>query len=89
MIYQVIEKAGNAGIWTRDIKTSTNISQVDATFMPPYFGTPSRLEETLQSINLIKSGFGKFSDRSLRGILLQEENETESCCRVARFDACR
>ena len=28
MIYQVIEKAGNQGIWTRDIKTSTSVNQV-------------------------------------------------------------
>lgn len=27
MIYQVIEKAGNKGIWTRDIKTSTSVNQ--------------------------------------------------------------
>ncbi|CAM9203501.1 unnamed protein product [Ascophyllum nodosum] len=27
MIYQVIEKAGNQGIWTRDIKTSTSVNQ--------------------------------------------------------------
>ena len=27
MIYQVIEKAGNKGIWTRDIKTATNVNQ--------------------------------------------------------------
>lgn len=29
MIYQVIEKAGNTGIWTRDIKTGTNVNQVN------------------------------------------------------------
>lgn len=28
MIYQLIEKAGNTGIWTRDIKTGTNVNQV-------------------------------------------------------------
>ena len=28
MIYQVIEKAGNMGIWTRDIKTGTSVNQV-------------------------------------------------------------
>eukprot|EP00752_Nemacystus_decipiens_P003041 g2819.t1 len=27
MIYQVIEKAGNKGIWTRDIKTATSVNQ--------------------------------------------------------------
>lgn len=27
MIYQVIEKAGNMGIWTRDIKTGTSVNQ--------------------------------------------------------------
>lgn len=27
MVYQVIEKAGNIGIWTKDIRTQTNIQQ--------------------------------------------------------------
>jgi DNA-directed RNA polymerase III subunit RPC6 len=27
MVYQVIEKAGNLGIWTKDIRTQTNIQQ--------------------------------------------------------------
>jgi RNA polymerase Rpc34 subunit len=27
MVYQVIEKAGNMGIWTKDIRTQTNIQQ--------------------------------------------------------------
>ncbi|CAM9655390.1 unnamed protein product, partial [Sphacelaria rigidula] len=31
MIYQVIEKAGNTGIWTRDIKTTTNVNQTTLT----------------------------------------------------------
>ena len=31
MIYQVIEKAGNMGIWTRDIKTGTSVNQARKT----------------------------------------------------------
>jgi DNA-directed RNA polymerase III subunit RPC6 len=27
LVYQVIERAGNKGIWTRDIKNATNIQQ--------------------------------------------------------------
>jgi DNA-directed RNA polymerase III subunit RPC6 len=27
MVYQVIEKAGNMGIWTKDIRVQTNIQQ--------------------------------------------------------------
>jgi hypothetical protein len=27
MVYQVIEKAGNMGIWTKDIRTQTNVQQ--------------------------------------------------------------
>jgi DNA-directed RNA polymerase III subunit RPC6 len=27
MVYQVIEKAGNIGIWTKDIRTQTNVQQ--------------------------------------------------------------
>lgn len=34
MIYQAIEKAGNQGIWTRDIKTSTNVNQVMGVVVP-------------------------------------------------------
>lgn len=27
LVYQVIDRAGNKGIWTRDIKNATNIQQ--------------------------------------------------------------
>lgn len=45
MIYQVIEKAGNMGIWTRDIKTGTNVNQareINAVAPPLPPPTPSQ-----------------------------------------------
>lgn len=45
MVYQVIEKAGNRGIWTRDIKNQTNIQQQ----------TLTKSLKTLETRQLIKS----------------------------------
>lgn len=45
MIYQVIEKAGNKGIWTRDIKTGTNVNQ----------NTLTKTLKSLESRHLVKT----------------------------------
>ncbi|CAM9503708.1 unnamed protein product [Discosporangium mesarthrocarpum] len=45
MIYQVIERSGNRGIWTRDIKSSTNIQQQ----------TLTKTLKTLEQRRLVKS----------------------------------
>jgi DNA-directed RNA polymerase III subunit RPC6 len=45
MVYQVCEKAGNRGIWTRDIKLATNIPQ----------HTLTKTLKILEQRNLIKS----------------------------------
>ena len=44
MVYQVIERAGNMGIWTKDIRTQTNIQQQSLT----------KIFKTLESRQLIK-----------------------------------
>lgn len=44
-MYQVCERAGNKGIWTRDIKSATNIPQLQLT----------KTLKTLEQRNLIKS----------------------------------
>lgn len=45
LVYQIIERASNKGIWTRDIKIATNIQQQQLT----------KTLKTLESRNLIKS----------------------------------
>lgn len=44
MVYQVIEKSGNMGIWTKDVRTQTNIQQQPLT----------KIFKTLESRKLIK-----------------------------------
>lgn len=66
MIYQVIEKAGNKGIWTRDIKTATSVNQ----------NTLTKTLKSLEGRHLIKTA-KSVTSKSKKLYMLYELSEWE------------